>query len=148
MEITEKKYFRDRHCWRAWLEKNWNSKKELWVVFYKKHTGKQCVSYENAVEEALCFGWIDGTLKRIDDEKHAVRFTPRRAGSVWANSNKIRIKKLIKQGKMAEPGMKKVKALLARDKKGLKLTSKKERTEAPAWLKKEIKKNKEAWKFF
>ncbi|MCK4757025.1 MAG: hypothetical protein KAS67_01090, partial [Thermoplasmata archaeon] len=68
MEITEEFYAKDRAEWRAWLEKNHDKKKEIWLIYYKKHTGKPVVSYDASVEEALCFGWIDGTIKRVDDE--------------------------------------------------------------------------------
>jgi uncharacterized protein YdeI (YjbR/CyaY-like superfamily) len=68
----------NRVKWRKWLENNQDNKKGSWLIFYKKHTGKQKISLDDAVEEALCFGWIDSTLKRIDDEKHIIRFTPRK----------------------------------------------------------------------
>ena len=61
--------------WREWLEENYAIDKEIWLVQYKKHTGKACISYEDIVEEALCFGWIDGIIKRIDDEKYTRRLT-------------------------------------------------------------------------
>ena len=83
-EITKRKSFKARDAWRAWLEKNHARANELWVVFYKKNSGKPTVSYDEAVEEALCFGWIDGLTKGIDEEKFAQRFSPRRSGSVWS----------------------------------------------------------------
>ena len=99
MEITETFYAKTRKEWRTWLEKNHDSKKEIWLIYYKKHTGKPNVPYDESVEEALCFGWIDGILKRIDDERYARRFTPRRKGSIWAPSNVERVANMIKEGK-------------------------------------------------
>ena len=76
MEISESLYIINRTNWRVWLKKNHNKKNEIWLIFYKKHTGKPRLPYEDAVEEALCFGWIDSTVKRIDENKYAQRFTP------------------------------------------------------------------------
>ena len=73
-----------REEWRAWLEKNHASEDEVWLAYYKKHTGKPTVSYLDSVKAALCFGWIDGLKKRIDDERYMHRFTPRRANSRWS----------------------------------------------------------------
>lgn len=98
--------FHDRQAWRNWLKKNHSEKKEIWLVFYKKHTDKKSLAYTDAVEEALCFGWIDGLLKRIDNEKHKIRFSPRRPGSIWAPSNVARVRKMIREKKMTEAGLK------------------------------------------
>jgi len=107
-EITETFFAADRGSWRAWLEKHHGVKKEIWLIFFKKHTGKACVSYPEAVEEALCFGWIDGILKRIDDKKHTVRFTPRKPRSRWSELNKTRVRRMIREGRMAKLGMDRV----------------------------------------
>lgn len=107
MEIGETIYFKDRSAFRKWLEKNFDKKPCLWLGFFKKHLARG-LTYNDAVEEALCFGWIDGILKRIDDKKHVIRFSPRRENSVWASSNIARVKKMIKEGKMTEAGEKKV----------------------------------------
>jgi uncharacterized protein YdeI (YjbR/CyaY-like superfamily) len=100
--------FADRDKWRAWLAENYQTEKELWLIFHKKHTGKPGLTHVEAVEEALCFGWIDGILKRIDDEKHTIRFSPRRRNSIWSEHNKKRIRKLIKEGRMTNAGLAKV----------------------------------------
>ncbi len=105
MNITETLYVKTRTAWRSWLEKNHNKYDEIWFVFYKKHTGKPSVKYDEAVEEALCFGWIDSILKRLDDEKYVQRFTPRKAKSQWSDLNKKRVKKLIGEGRMTKSGM-------------------------------------------
>ena len=78
-------------------------------MFYKVHTKKKCVRYAEAVEESLCFGWIDGIVKRIDDEKHAQRYTPRNAKSIWSKVNKERAKRMIDAGKMTDAGLVKIK---------------------------------------
>ncbi len=109
MQITNPKYFKNRNEFRKWLEKNHNKQKEVWVLFYKVHTKKKSLRYAEAVEEALCFGWIDGIVKRIDDEKHAQRYTPRKPRSYWSNVNKERVKRMIEEGKMTDAGLAKIK---------------------------------------
>jgi uncharacterized protein YdeI (YjbR/CyaY-like superfamily) len=104
------RHFASRDEWRAWLQANHAVEKEMWLIFYKKHTGRAGLAYEDAIEEALCFGWIDGILKRIDDEKHTIRFSPRRPRSVWSETNKRRVHKLIKEGRMTEAGLAKIEA--------------------------------------
>jgi len=104
MNITETLYVKSGVEWRQWLEKNHKNKKEIWLVFYKKHTGKPRISDEDALEEALCYGWIDGIQKRIDDEKYARRFTPRKPASKLSEMNKEYIRKLVKEGKMTAFG--------------------------------------------
>jgi uncharacterized protein YdeI (YjbR/CyaY-like superfamily) len=98
--MTEKLYLTGREDWRAWLERNHNRKREVWLIYYKKHTGKPRIPYDDAVEEALCFGWIDSTVQKIDEDKYAQRFTPRTEGSRWSELNLKRARKMIKQGKM------------------------------------------------
>jgi uncharacterized protein YdeI (YjbR/CyaY-like superfamily) len=106
--IGKRASFKNRDDWRAWLAQNHARATELWLVFYKKNSGKRGVSYDEAVEEALCFGWIDGVVKGIDDEKYATRFSPRRCGSIWSESNKRRVAKMIAQGRMTEIGLAKI----------------------------------------
>lgn len=100
----------DRATWRAWLAEHHKRERAIWVIFYKKHVPKPCVSYDEAVEEALCFGWIDGLRKRIDDEKHRIRFTPRRPTSIWSESNKARVRRLIAKRRMTPAGLRLVAA--------------------------------------
>jgi uncharacterized protein YdeI (YjbR/CyaY-like superfamily) len=100
MEITETLYVTDRSAWRKWLQENYRQKSEIWLVYYKKHTGKPTIPYEHAVEEALCFGWIDGIEKRIDDERYAGRFTPRNPKTPYAESNQARLRRLLAEGKV------------------------------------------------
>jgi uncharacterized protein YdeI (YjbR/CyaY-like superfamily) len=97
---------RSRRQWRDWLAKNHADKDEVWLVYYKKHTGKPTLSYNDSVEEALCFGWIDGILKRVDDERYMHRFTPRKPGSNWSETNVKRVERLLEAGLMTESGFK------------------------------------------
>ena len=100
-----------RGQWRRWLAENHDQeKKGIWLVFNKKATGKPSLEYEESVEEALCFGWIDSIIKRIDDDKYCRKFTPRKEGSRWSNTNKKRVGKIIKEGKMTEWGLAKIEA--------------------------------------
>ena len=103
-------YFIDRGKWREWLTKNHAASSGIWMVFYKKATSKPTIPYDAAVEEALCFGWIDSIIKRIDDEKYVRKFTPRKDKSDWSKLNKKRVAKMIKAGRMAEAGLAKIKA--------------------------------------
>lgn len=105
MQITETFYAPSRKEWRAWLKKNHEKKKEVWLIYYKKSSGKKRIPYEDAVKEALCFGWIDSTAKGIDDEKWAQRFGPRRKGSPISPLNLEHIRKLLNEGKMTPAGM-------------------------------------------
>jgi uncharacterized protein YdeI (YjbR/CyaY-like superfamily) len=98
-------HFKDRKDWRSWLETNSRSSDGLWIKVYKKHTGTECIPYAEAVEEALCYGWIDGKIKRINDEYYIQWYTPRRPGSRWSKYNIDRVKKLIKEGRMTHDGM-------------------------------------------
>ena len=74
--------------WRKWLAKHHDSEPEVWLVFYKKHTGRTCLSYDDALDEALCFGWVDSLVKRLDDARYALRFTRRKPDSKWSSSNR------------------------------------------------------------
>jgi len=91
--------------WRHWLARHHADTKEIWLVYYKKTSGKSGVTYEDSVQEALAYGWIDGQNKSIDDKTFAGRFTPRKPKSNWSASNTARVKKLLADGRMAEPGL-------------------------------------------
>lgn len=101
-------YVTDRTDWRMWLEKHHGSEKEVWLVYYRKRTGKPRISYEDAVEEALSFGWIDSIQKGIDDERFAQRFSPRKNTANWSEANKERARRLIREGRMTPAGMAKI----------------------------------------
>jgi len=103
-------FARDRSAWRTWLEQHHASAREIWLVLCKQHVAMRCIDLDAAVEEALCFGWIDGVLKRIDDRQHALRFSPRRPDSVWSVRNKARVRRLQRAGRMTEAGLAAVRA--------------------------------------
>jgi uncharacterized protein YdeI (YjbR/CyaY-like superfamily) len=105
MAIGETFYAKNRPAWRAWLTDHHAERKEIWLVFYKKHTGHPTVTYEEAVEEAICFGWIDSILQKMDDERYAQKFTPRGLKTKWSATNFRRAKKMIKAGRMTEAGL-------------------------------------------
>ena len=105
MTANDQRRFATREEWRAWLAANHATAREMWLIFHKKHTGQAGLTYIEALEEALCFGWIDGILKRIDDRKHTIRFCPRRKKSIWSEQNKRRVAKLIEEGRMTSAGM-------------------------------------------
>src|SRR4051812_45134887 len=94
------KYFKSRNEWRKWLKENFETAKELWFVFPNKLSGKKAISYNDAVEEALCFGWIDSTVKSLDTEHKIQRFTPRKPKSQYSQANKERLKWLLGKGKI------------------------------------------------
>lgn len=98
-------YVNTREDWRLWLQENHDSEDCVWLVYYKKHTRKRSIPYADAVEEAICFGWIDGQIRRIDDERYIQRFTPRRRGSIWSELNIERARKMIRQGRMTQSGL-------------------------------------------
>jgi uncharacterized protein YdeI (YjbR/CyaY-like superfamily) len=104
MEIGETLYVTDRDDFRKWLIRNHQTKKEIWLVQYKKATKKPSINYVEAVEEAICFGWIDGFEKSMDAERYATRFSPRRAKSNWTNTNKDRARRMIAEGRMTPAG--------------------------------------------
>jgi len=96
---------RTRSAWRTWLARNHASAAEIWLIFHKKSSGKQTLSLNDAIEEALCYGWIDGLVKSIDGGSYALRFTPRRKGSGWSASNVRRAERMIAEGKMTPAGL-------------------------------------------
>ena len=104
MQIGETLYVTDRNDFRKWLIQNHQSKKEIWLVRYKKATKKPSIGYVEAVEEAICFGWIDSFEKGMDAERFATRFSPRKPKSNWTNTNKDRARKMIAEGRMSPAG--------------------------------------------
>ncbi len=97
--------FRTAADWRAWLEKNGEKEKKIVLAYYKKGTGKKSVTYQEALDEGLCFGWIDSTVNRLDDERYMQVWTKRNPKSIWSAANKARVKRLLAEGRMAEPGL-------------------------------------------
>ncbi len=93
---------------RWWLEENYDQPDGIWIVYYKKHTHIKCISYAESLDEALCFGWIDSLLKRLDEERYMRKFTPRKAKSRWSENNKKHVIRLMREGKMHEAGLMKI----------------------------------------
>jgi uncharacterized protein YdeI (YjbR/CyaY-like superfamily) len=133
--------------WRDWLSRNHNKESAAWLVFFKKHTGKPTLEYDQVVEEALCFGWIDSIIKKLDDEKYARKFTPRKTNSRWSKLNKLRVNRMTEQGRMTKFGLAKVEAA---KKSGLwdKTDRPQISYEIPEELKRALKKNSRAKAFF
>jgi len=105
MKIGEKLEAKGARKWREWLSENHDKEKEIWLIFYRKNTGKQAISIQESIDEALCFGWIDNFGKGMDEEKFALRFSPRKPNSSWSKINIDRAKKLIAEGKMTKVGL-------------------------------------------
>src|ERR687885_277897 len=97
MKIT---FFESPSEWRRWLERHHDKARELWVGFYKKGSGKPSITWPESVDEALCFGWIDGVRKSVDGESYTIRFTPRQSRSIWSSVNTERVSELSKRGLM------------------------------------------------
>ncbi len=107
-KVTDEVFALDRKAWRKWLEANHASSKGVWLIFNKKATGKPYLSYDEQVEEALCFGWVDSKPRTVDDECSSLYFAPRKAKSGWSQLNKERIQKLSAAGWMTPAGMAKI----------------------------------------
>ena len=91
--------------WRDWLAKHHASESEVWLIFYKQHTGVASIDYKDALDEALCFGWVDSLVKRLDERRFARKFTPRRADSRWSDVNRKRYAELEAEGRLKPPGV-------------------------------------------
>jgi uncharacterized protein YdeI (YjbR/CyaY-like superfamily) len=140
-------YLKTRLEWRKWLEKNHSTVDEVWLRYYKKPSGKPRIPYSDAVEEALCFGWIDGKIKRINEDYYIQRFTPRRTGSRWSKYNIERVKKLIKAGRMQKAGLDAYNVV--QEKPELIYSDRRDGSpELPEDLNKELNKNKTAFSNF
>ena len=101
-------YAADRQKWRRWLSRHYRSASEIWLIYYKKASGKPRIAYNDAVEEALCFGWIDSTVKHLDDERYMQRFSPRKPKSPYSPANRERLKRLIRARKVRKDVLAKV----------------------------------------
>ena len=136
MLITKTLDAANRRKWRAWLQKNYDKEPEIWLVYYRTNSHKARIPYNDAVEEALCFGWIDGQVKNIDKDSYAQRFSPRRPGSKVSEMNKERIRRLMKKGKMTDAGLDKVRSRLE------------DKFRIPQFILRALKLNENAWKNF
>jgi uncharacterized protein YdeI (YjbR/CyaY-like superfamily) len=144
MELRKTLHVTSREAWRAWLAKHGRSEKEVWLIFYKKHTDRPRIAYDDAVEEAICFGWIDSIVKRVDDEKYAQKFTPRRDASRWSALNRRRLRKLMREGRMTEAGLAKVDSVTAREVASPRATA--DDVDVPRFVKQALMANPKAWR--
>jgi uncharacterized protein YdeI (YjbR/CyaY-like superfamily) len=140
------RFFASPAHFRAWLEKNHASAAQLWVGFHKVHTGKPSLTWPQSVDEALCFGWIDGLRRSLGEDAYMIRFTPRRPTSIWSNVNTKRVPELAKLGLMRPAGMA---AFEKYDPARVTLYSPQARNAAfDAAAEKAFRRNRAAWKFF
>ena len=105
MEIGTTLYVKDRRQWRAWLARHHKTAPEIWLIYYKKHSGRPRIPYSDAVEEALCYGWIDSITKPVDEDRWAQRFSPRRPSSRLSDMNRERVRRLIAARRMTKAGL-------------------------------------------
>jgi len=140
------RYFKSQSEFRKWLETNHATETELMLGFYKKGSGKASITYPEALDEALCFGWIDGVRRRLNDDAYVQRFSPRKAKSIWSNVNVRHVERLKKLGRMTPAGLK---AYELKDPKktGVYSFENRPRELLPAYEKK-FRTNKKAWEFF
>ena len=126
--------------WRRWLAKHHKTEREVWLVYDKKHTGRPCVSYEESVDEALCFGWVDSLIKRIDDDRFARKFTPRKADSAWSTLNRRRYATLKAANRLAPAGIERAPTDRSGDAPQF--------SGVPAYIVRGLKRQPQAWSFF
>ena len=136
MEISKTLYVTNPKDWRQWLKKHYKTEKEIWLVYYKKETGKPRIAYNDAVEEALCFGWIDSIVKKLDEERTVQRFSPRKPKAKYSQANIERLRALMAKKKVIKVVAESVRDVLN------------EKFKIPPDISKAIKANKEAWKNF
>jgi uncharacterized protein YdeI (YjbR/CyaY-like superfamily) len=139
-------YVTNRDEWRAWLTDHNASASEVWLLYPKKHSGRPRISYDDAVEEALCFGWIDSLVKRIDDDTFAQKFTPRRDCAKWSALNKQRVRKMIREGRMTETGLAKIDLAILDEK--LQKPKRKADLVMPPFVQQAFQASPKAWEYF
>ena len=96
---------RSRLQWRKWLARHHASESEIWLIFYKRHTGVNSLTYDDALDEALCYGWVDSIIRKLDEARYARKFTPRKPGSKWSTANRLRYADLAQRGMLASAGV-------------------------------------------
>jgi uncharacterized protein YdeI (YjbR/CyaY-like superfamily) len=141
------KFFKTPAAFRAWLEKNHDAADELLVGFYKKGSGKPSIDWPQSVDEALCFGWIDGIRRNIDEESYSIRFTPRRKDSHWSAVNVRKMKELTEAGKMTPAGQAAF-DLRREDKTAIHAYENRKEVKLDPALEKQLKANEAAWEYF
>jgi uncharacterized protein YdeI (YjbR/CyaY-like superfamily) len=141
------KSFATQHTWREWLEKNYSESDGIWLRIFKQDSGKKTVTHDEALDEALCFGWIDGQRKKHDEVSFLQKFTPRRAKSIWSKRNREKTAKLIKEGRITPAGLAEIEQAKS-DGRWARAYDSPKNMVVPADFLKELKKNKKAYKFF
>ena len=141
-KLIETVEMQNRKAWRKWLKEHCDSNSDIWLVFHKRHTGVESINYNDAVEEALCFGWIDSLVRRLDDARYARKFTPRRAGSKWSTANRRRYADLESRGVLAAQGLRR--APTSRDGDAPRPSV----SALPAYIEKTLKTIPRAWQYF
>ena len=148
MKIGKTFYAVNRKQWRSWLAKNHRSEPEIWLIYYKKNSDKPRIPYNDAVEEALCYGWIDSTLKPKDEISYLQRFSPRRKNSKLSEMNKERVRRLIKAKKMTRFGLESIRHHLENGSKNAKQSLVLKKFSIPGDILNELKSNPVTWKNF
>jgi uncharacterized protein YdeI (YjbR/CyaY-like superfamily) len=133
---------RSRHEWRNWLQEHHSSESEVWLIFQKSHSAEISISYDAAVEEALCFGWIDSLVTRLDDQRYARKFTPRKPNSRWSTMNRQRYADLKARGLLAAPGLERGPTDRSGD------APRPSASAIPPYIENELEANQAAWKTF
>ena len=144
MRLGKTFYAKNRREWRAWLAKHHQTAPEIWLIYYKKDSGKPRIPYNHAVEEALCYGWIDSILKPVDSHRYAQRFSPRRPRSRLSEMNRERVRRLIAAGRMTRVGLERIQHVFdeRRD------TKKTLKSAIPADILKRLQRDPEVWRNF
>lgn len=140
-------FVKNRAEWRTWLEENHANTKEIWIVYFKKHTGQPSISYRDSVKEAIAFGWVDGIKKRLDEETYTHRFTPRRQNSKWSPLNIEYAQELIEAGLMTAAGLTAYEQRKAYDQDFLRRRAEEEPALTPE-MEQSLRKNSQAWANF
>jgi len=137
-----------REEWRAWLAAHHETETEIWVVYYKQHTGRPRISYDELVEEALCFGWIDSLVRRLDDDRYAQKVTPRKNTSKWSEPNLRRFAELVKNGRMTAAGLAKGPPPDVTPARKPVAPPSSADDEVPRYIQQRLRTNAKAWQFF
>jgi len=138
-------HFEGPVAFRRWLAKHHAKLDELWVGFHKKRTGTPSLTWPESVDEALCYGWIDGIRKRIDDDRYTIRFTPRRPGSIWSAVNRRRMRELIDEGRVSKAGLA---AWERRREDDLRYSYEQQGSKLDPELEKRFRSDRKAWKYY
>jgi uncharacterized protein YdeI (YjbR/CyaY-like superfamily) len=144
MEIGTTLYVKHRRQWRAWLARHHTTAPEIWLIYYKKHSGRPRIPYNDAVEEALCYGWIDSITKPVDEDRWAQRFSPRRPTSRLSDMNRERVRRLIAARRMTKAGLERIAHVFDRKQE----TRRRLNWQIPADILRALKRDRTTWRHF